>query len=69
MFKLKNKKVDEFDVHKEIFEVLKSQLNLIKNQDKMLSDIAQIVCDHQKAINALEAQVRLLQEDFSQEES
>ena len=76
MFKLKNKKVDDaFDKDQELIKVLSGHLSLIENHQKMLhklidnvTDINQIVLDQQEAINALEEQVRLLQ-DFSKKES
>lgn len=75
MFKLKNKKVDEFDKDQELIKVLNGHLSLIERQQKMLhilmdnmTDINQIVLDQQEAINSLEEQVRLLK-DFSKKES
>ena len=74
--KRKNKKVDDdFDKDQELIKVLSGHLSLIENQQKTLhklmdnvTDINQIVLDQQEAINALEEQVRLLQ-DFSKKES
>lgn len=76
MFNKRKKKVDDaFDKDQELIKVLRGHLSLIENHQKMLhklienvTDINQIVLDQQEAINALEEQVRLLQ-DFSKKES
>ena len=76
MFNKRKKKVDDaFDKDQELIKVLNGHLSLIERQQKMLhrlmdnvTDISQIVLDQQEAINALEEQVRLLQ-DFSKKES
>lgn len=76
MFNKRKKKVDDaFDKDQELIKVLSGYLSLIENHQKMLhklidnvTDINQTVLDQQEAINALEEQVRLLQ-DFSKKES
>lgn len=76
MFNKRKKKVDDaFDKDQELIKVLSGHLSMIENHQKMLhklidnvTDINQIVLDQQEAINALEEQVRLLQ-DFSKKES